>query len=428
MQHFKPLNHAAAAAIPVRLEGRSLFALESKSNSIGSLASIRAEIADAARFSSLQRQWDDLVLRAAEPNPFFHPIMIAAAVGQASANEAPVVLAWQGERLVGVWPFISGHSRSGAPVRVLKTPVHPTMADGTPVIDSAVAEHALSAMLDAIKSSAALPKVLSVSSCNGDGPVMAALHSACLSRGRGPAILRRATRPYLACQQNPDAYFAQALSSSRRRKLGQLRRRLATRGHVELKVHRDYTAVSESLERFMRLEAKGWKAISGNPLLGTGGAAFARATMPQLALQGLVEIWELSLTGQAVSMAIVLRQGGTAFDWKITYDETHGDCSPGVLLAHDYTTSFLSDDATDFADSCAADDTGLLGPLWTGRQGMADFLLNSRGNSATLLALTAIEAFHAHARRLAKKALLRAPPKLGAFMTSLVLAARTASS
>ena len=212
-----------------------------------------------------------------EPDPFFHPIMIAAAVGQASANEAPVVLAWQAERLVGVWPFISGHSRSGAPVRVLKTPVHPTMADGTPVIDSAVAEPALSAMLDAIKSSAALPKILSVSSCNEDGPVMAALHRACLSRGRGPAILRRATRPYLACQQDPDAYFAQALSSSRRRKLGQLRRRLATRGHIELKVHRDYATVSESLERFMQLEAKGWKAVSGNPLLGTGGAAFARA-------------------------------------------------------------------------------------------------------------------------------------------------------
>ena len=73
-------------------------------------------------------------------------------------------------------------------------------------------------------------------------------------------------------------------------------------------MHRDYTTVSESLERFMQLEAKGWKAISGNPLLGTDGAAFARGTMPQLALQGLVEIWELSLTGQAVSMAIVLRQ------------------------------------------------------------------------------------------------------------------------
>jgi hypothetical protein len=195
-----------------------------------------------------------------------------------------------------------------------------------------------------------------------------------------------------------------------------------------LKAHRDHTAVSEALERFMQLEAKGWKATSGNPLLGTDGAAFARKTIPPLAAQGLAEIWELSLTGQAVSMAIVLRQGGTAFGWKITYDETHGDCSPGVLLAQDYTTSFFGDDATDFADSCAADDTGLLGSLWTGRQGMADFLLDSRGASAALLGLIAIERCHGHVRRLAKKAILRAPPKLGAFMTSLALAARTASS
>ena len=66
--------------------------------------------------------------------------------------------------------------------------------------------------------------------------------------------------------------------------------------------------VSESLERFMQLEAKGWKAISGNPLLGTDGAVFARGIIPPLTAQGLAEIWELSLTGQAVSMAIVLRQ------------------------------------------------------------------------------------------------------------------------
>ena len=302
------------------------------------------------------------------------------------------------------------------------------MADGTPVINSEVAEPALSAMLDAIKSSAALPKILSVSACNADGPVMAALHRASLSRGGAPAILRRATRPYLACRQDPAAYFAEAMSSIRRRKLGQLRRRLATRGQVELKVYRDNAPASESLERFMQLEAKGWKALRGNPLLGTDGAAFARETIPQLVLQGLAEIWELSLTGQAVSMAIFLRQGGTAFDWKIAYDETHGDCSPGVLLAQDYTISFLNDEATAFADSCAADDAGLLGPLWTGRQGMADFLLDSRGSSATFLGLTAIERCHAHARRLAKQVLVRAPHKLGRFMTSRALAARTASS
>ena len=101
---------------------------------------------------------------------------------------------------VHTWPFIRGHSRSGAPIRVLKTPVHPTIANGTPVINSAVAEPALSAMLDAIKSSAALPKILSVSACNGDGPVMAALHRACLSRGRraGDSETRHTAVPRLS--------------------------------------------------------------------------------------------------------------------------------------------------------------------------------------------------------------------------------------
>ena len=366
---------------------------------------IRAEIADAARFSSLQQQWGDLVLRAAEPNPFLHPIIVATAVGRLNASEAPVVLAWQGERLVGVWAFIRSHLRSGTPIRVLKAPIHPLLANATPIIDSTVAQRALSAMLDAIKSSATLPKIISVSSCNSAGPVMAALQGACPSHPRGPTILRTATRPQLACHQQPTTYFAQAMSSSRRRKLGQLRRRLATHGHLELNVHRDDASFGESLERFMQIEAAGWKGISGTSLLGTDGAVFARGALPQLARRGVAEIWELSLNGEAVSMAIVLREDRTAFVWKIAYDEEWSGCSPGVLLAQDYTTRFLSDDVTDFADSCAADDTGLLGPLWTGRQGMADFLLDARGNSASFRGLAAIEKGYTNARRLTKNAI-----------------------
>jgi CelD/BcsL family acetyltransferase involved in cellulose biosynthesis len=407
--------HQEEGSATVCVGGQPVFASNTHSAAIAPSAAIRAEIADAAQFSSLQQEWDDLVLRAAEPNPFLDPVMIAAAVRRADAREAPVVLAWQGDRLVGVWAFVRGRSRSGTPIRVLRAPIHPAMPNGTPVIDSEVAEPALSAMLDAIRSAATLPKILSVTFHNSDSPVLAALDRACLLRGRGPAILRRAARPQLTCQQDATEYFARAISSSRRRKLGQLRRRLATRGRLELKVHRSHAAVAESLERFMRLEALGWKGISGHPLLGTEGEAIARAAIPQLALRGLAEIWELSLAGQAVSMAIILRQGRAAFDWKITYDEKHGDCSPGVLLAQDYTTSFLSDDQTDFADSCAADDTGLLGSLWTGRQGMVDLLLDARGNSAIFFGLTAIETCYANARRLAKRAILLTHHKRGRF-------------
>ena len=405
----------ADGSVAVHRERPSLFALEKASSGVASLSTIRTEIADAERFLSLQEQWSDLVLRAAEPNPFLHPIMVAASLADVKASDVSVVLAWQGERLVGVWAFICGKPPSGMPVRVLKAPIHPILSNATPVIDSKLADYVLSSMLDAIGSAAILPKIISVSCCDSDGPVMSALQRICVSRGRQPAILKRGKRPHLTCEQNDAAgSFAQALSSSRRRKLGQLRRRLARRGHVELKVHRDRGAVSESLERFMQLEAEGWKGARGSTFLGTTGATFARRAVPHLAIKGLAEIWELSFNGNAVSMAIILRQKRTAFDWKITYDETCGDCSPGVLLAQDYTASFLSEDTIDRADSCASDDTGLLGPLWTGRQGMVDFLLDCRGSSASFIGLAAIETCYANARRLAKSSTLLAR-KLGHF-------------
>lgn len=410
-RHATPLPPSHVA--PSVFQGDSSIVLEG--TSVAANLNIRTEIADAARFLSLQQEWGDLVRRAAEPNPFLHPIVVAAAAAETDATDAPVVLAWQGQCLVGVWALIRGRSRSGMPIRVLKAPIHPLLVNATPVIDSTVADGALSAMLDAIKSSEDLPRILSVSSCNSGGPVMAALQAACQAGARGLAVLRTGMRPQLACEQEPAAYFAQAMSGGRRRKLGQLRRRLATHGHLEMNVHRTEATVSESLERFMQIEAAGWKGASGTSFLGTEGAAFARGILPRLAQEGAAEIWELSLNGDAVSLAIVLRQNRTAFVWKITYNEKYSDCSPGVLLAQDYTTTFLTDDATGFADSCAADDAGLLGPLWTGRQGMVDLLLDARGTSASFRGLSAIEKGYANARQLTKKAISLTRGKLKRF-------------
>ena len=365
-------------------------------------ARLRVHIVDAALFLGLREAWTDLTRRAAEPNPFLDPAIVAAAAEGAGATQGPVLLVWQRERLVGVWAFRRSRPRSGLRLDTLSTPIHPTAPDATPVIDAELIEPVLAAMLTAIEAAPALPKLIALSAFNDGGPVMDAFRRVLAARRAPVLALAHAARPRLDCAVDAKTYWAEAMSGSRRRKLGQLRRRLAGRGALELQVHRGAGAVADALDRFMPLEASGWKGSIGHALARTA-LAFTQAAVPALAAEGGAEIWELSLDRAAVSMAIILRQGAGAFDWKIAYDERHADCSPGVLLAQDYTTAFLGDPAIAFADSCAADDTGLLGPLWTGRQAMTDLILDVRpGGSLAFTAWSTFEAAHRAARRHAK--------------------------
>ena len=365
-------------------------------------AAVTIEVADAARFTGLRQAWTDLTARAAEPNPFLDPAFVAAAAGAADASRTPIVLAWQGQRLAGVWVLAQGRPRSGLPLGILSAPTHETAADSTPVIDRELTEPVLAAMVAAIEASPVLPKLVSLRFFNAGGPVMDALTRVLAARRSPSVVLAQAVRPWLTCNLDAKAYFAQAMSGSRRRKLGQLRRRLAGRGTLELSVHRGSEAVAGALDRCRALEAAGWKGTIGHSLQRTA-LGFTQAAVPALAKHDCAEIWELSLDRQAVSMAIILRQGGGAFDWKIAYDERYADCSPGVLLAQDYTTEFLDNPAIAFADSCAADDTGLLGPLWTERHPMADLILDVRaGGSPAFTIWSALERCYRAARSSAK--------------------------
>ncbi|MCC7347367.1 MAG: GNAT family N-acetyltransferase [Variibacter sp.] len=376
--------------------------------SVAPPSAIRVEIADADRFSALAEAWTDLTARTAEPNPFLDPAFTAGAATTAAARGTAVLLAWGGERLVGAWAFARTRPRAGLPLTVLTAPIHPILALGAPVLDRGHAEPALAAMLDALAATRDLPKILLVNYLDEDRPAARALAHALAARRAPSAVLWRSARPMLPAGGAAADYFAAVLSGSRRRKLGQLRRKLAMRGRLELKIHREAAAVAQALPRFLALEAAGWKGSLGHSMAHMEGkGAMVRALLPSMAARGAVEIWELALDDAAVSMAIILRQvtsaGATLFDWKIAYDERHADCSPGVLLAMDYTGAFLDDPSVIGADSCASDDSGLLGALWTGRQPLVTLALDVRPDgSLAFRAWIAAEHAYRAARRAAK--------------------------
>lgn len=341
-----------------------------------SVPAVAIEIADAQRFAGLEAAWSDLASRAAEPNAFMDPAFVTAAAAGAGSATAPVLLAWQDRRLVGAWALRRMHPRSGLPISILGAPTHSLSFNSTPVIDRDLVDAVLGAMIAAIQESR-LPNLLGIEQMNDGGPIMGAIERLATT-GRHPLVfLRRGTRPKLVCNVDPATYATHAMSSGRRRKLGQLRRKLAARGALDLRVHHKAAEVSAALGRFMALEASGWKGKFGSALRAAETPRrFSDAAIGALAVHGRVEIWELTLDQAPVSMAVLLRSGNTVFDWRIAYDERHGDCSPGVLIALDYTDALLRDPTVAFADSCAFDDSGLLGRLWTDRQGVANFMLD----------------------------------------------------
>jgi hypothetical protein len=151
---------------------------------------VTAEVVDAARFAALRPAWLDLVARAAEPNAFMDPALLAATAQTGPEVAIRVLLAWHpGEagadrRLAGVWAFALDRPRkSPLPLRMLVAPAHVHGHLATPVLDRDCLDGALRAMLDAVCADAQCPKIIALEAMAADGPTMAALTRVLVSRG-----------------------------------------------------------------------------------------------------------------------------------------------------------------------------------------------------------------------------------------------------
>jgi CelD/BcsL family acetyltransferase involved in cellulose biosynthesis len=338
-------------------------------------ATISVERATATRLAEIDAAWRDLAGRSDEPNVFMDPAILRLA-----GDRCVTLLAWNGEgKLLGIWAFAVAHQWHPAlPVKVLRSPSFPHAYLATPVVDRTVAHAVLVAMLDFIADDPALPKLISLQPIRSDGPAMQALEVALADRGSSLCTLSESRRPVLASALDAKSYFAQALSSSSRKKLRQHRRRLEEQGGLESRAVTEPAAVCRAFEEFLQLEAAGWKGRRGTALLcDEADANFTRAMIASLASRGDAWIHALYQRDKAVAAQVVLRAGAVAFTWKTAYDETLGDFSPGMLLLEDYTAAFLADKSIARVDSCSFDDTGFMS-AWSEREQIADALLDAR--------------------------------------------------
>lgn len=377
------------------------------------LQHIVVERADSERLAAIRPFWLDLLRRSDEPNVFMDPVLARVAAATYPAAECAAFLAWSHAsdgrpRLVGVWTFRVGFARySIIPVRVLAAPAFLHGYAATPVIDPSCLDDALEAILDAIAADNRLPDIVTLDAMATDGATMAALTRVLIRRGNPPRILDRSRRPRLRSGVNGEVYLQKALSSASRKKLRQQRRRLSEKGELSSVVIADPPAVRRALEDFLRMEASGWKGEQGTALLcNEADAAFTRAAIGALADQDCACIHALYLDHAPASMQIVLRAGAAAFTWKIAYDETLRDFSPGMLLLEDYTAAFLKDASIAFVNSCTYDESSFMS-VWTERESIANLWINSkRGRSIVFEVLWRLQKRYCALRAMVKNAYL----------------------
>jgi CelD/BcsL family acetyltransferase involved in cellulose biosynthesis len=137
---------------------------------------------------------------------------------------------------------------------------------------------------------------------------------------------------FLTIPKNEELFW-QSLSSNFRRNLRKQQRRLEVSGDIRWRFLHGPECKSVDFERFLELEASGWKGASGGAILARPSALkYYRQLLNELAADGLLELHFLELNGRCVAAQVGVRIQNVLNLLKIAYDESVSKMAPGNML------------------------------------------------------------------------------------------------
>jgi CelD/BcsL family acetyltransferase involved in cellulose biosynthesis len=197
-----------------------------------------------------------------------------------------------------------------------------------------------------------------------------------------------ARRPRWACHTQrheralfrPQAGAETGVSHKHLKELRRVERRLADLGELKYSVFEDGDDLDAWSERFLALEASGWKGAEGTAFQSSAeDRAFFFAITRAAAAQRRLQLLSLDLNGAPIAMKCNFIAGEGSFAFKIAHDESYGRYSPGVLLELFNMQRLQQQTAITWMDSCAAAKHFMINRLWTDRRAIANHLLAGRG-------------------------------------------------
>lgn len=336
-------------------------------------------VTSSADAIGLLPEWAALAARSVGDNLFFHPDFAFPAIRHLGSGVSIATVRHLGRKLAALAPFT--HARLGRVAPAARLWAHDYGPLGLPLVDEEAVADATATLLDGLA-----PAETGISLIAADlpmeGPVAKALVAAALRQGRPVDVLDGHVRAMLSRADEGATDPRGALNAKRRKEAARLLRRLADVGEVTFVAAIEPAEVRARFERFMQLEAAGWKGKRGSALISSSATAdFAREAVANRAESGAVRVDSIDLGGNPIAMVVTFAAGATAYTWKIAYDETYARFSPGVQLMLDLPKGLFSDPTLMRIDSCAAADHPMIDHLWAGRLAVGTLVIGPPGGS-----------------------------------------------
>ena len=352
------------------------------------MLSHRVEIVEPDAAAAHEEAWRDLSARALEPNVFAEPAFVVSALRHfARAERLQLLFVWQDDasgRLIGAMVLRFPRGPLGFGVARLWQSDQAGLA--ALMLDRESGEQALEAVIDWIARERPAIIGLFLPTLEADGPTALAVRALGLRRSASYLRLAPRSRAVLTAAARLARGFEASLPRKRLKEWRRQMRRLRERGDVEFRVAADGAAV----EKFLALEAKGWKGARRTALGADADlAAFARSMLSSLARDGKLAVHLLELDGEALAIGLMLRSGDRAFYWKTAYEESFAEYSPGLQLTLELSRAQQRDASIAATDSCAIEDHPMIDRLWTERLALVNCLIATRPGAARGLTLWA---------------------------------------
>jgi CelD/BcsL family acetyltransferase involved in cellulose biosynthesis len=316
--------------------------------------------------------WDALSTGAAEPNPFAERWCLSAGLeafdNRQSAGLATLVV---GGRLAGILPLARARLYDRYPLPHIGNWTHPNAFCGVPLV-AAGHEHAFwRGLLDWADGHAGSALFLHLEALPVEGPLYAALREVCAVEQRPAAVVHRHSRALLRSDLSPAAYFEASLSAKKRKELRRQFARLSELGKVAVERRDDAEGLDGWADRFVTLEAAGWKGAEGSAIAcDPATVRYFRGALAGAAAAGKLERLALTLDGRPIALLANFVAPPGAYSFKTTYDESLARFSPGVLLQRENLALLASEDI-EWTDSCAAADHPMIERIWREKREIA---------------------------------------------------------